>query len=179
MNRSMTAVVLFLCALMSACNSKTLTRSKAAELIKSARFNPKATEEDAQFLEFRPQTNGVVSDSDLTDLRRLEKAGWITIAVHSTSLFVSAVDVALTDRGLAQAQSWKQDQLGFWKIPTARREFVGVTGFAMRTPTLAAVEYTWRWVLTDRGRQLGIEPSEPSSASAEFQLFEDGWRMMK
>lgn len=172
------AAVLLLCASTSACNSKTITRSKAAELVKSARFNPKATEESAQFLEFRPQTNGVVSDSDLTDLRRLEKAGWITLAVHNTSLFVSAVDVALTDRGLAQAQSWKQDQLGFWRIPTARREFVGVTGITMRTPTVAAAEYTWRWVLTDRGRQLGIEPSEASAASAEFQLFEDGWRIV-
>jgi len=134
------AAVLLLCASTSACNSKTITRSKAAELVKSARFNPKATEESAQFLEFRPQTNGVVSDSDLTDLRRLEKAGW--------------------------------------RIPTARREFVGVTGITMRTPTVAAAEYTWRWVLTDRGRQLGIEPSEASAASAEFQLFEDGWRIV-
>jgi hypothetical protein len=171
------ATLLCLGAVLGGCGSKELTRSKAGELIKIAEFSPKAIEDSTKDVWFEVMTNGVVSNSEVPKLRELQAAGWITLVVHKPSTFSSTVDVALTENGVTQSKAWVSNRPNRWVIPTTQREFIEVTGITTPAATLATVEYTLRWIPTDSGKKLGIQPSKPELASATFQLFDDGWRM--
>jgi hypothetical protein len=171
--------VLCLTVALSGCSgSKELTREKAAELIKSGAMQAIAVEQGhpGQW-EVKPQKNAGLTDRDLEYLRPLEKAGWVSLKVLSRTPFVNSVDVELTEKGVAASHSWKQDQFGKWLIPTMEQEFVEITGITNPEPTHAIAEYSWRWTPNQQGKDFGEKPSEIQTATARFELFDDGWRI--
>jgi hypothetical protein len=166
------------CAFCTSCSSQNLTRPKAAELIKGALFSPKATESDQQVALFFVSKAAAIGKGDLDRYRKLEKAGWITLANVNCNAFACVADVAMTDKGTAQSKEWTI-QNGVWTIPTARREFGEITGITKPSQSEAGAQYTFRWVPTESGKEIGVESSNPESAEASFQLFDDGWRIVQ
>jgi len=86
--------------------------------------------------------------------RLLEKAGYITIGKESHS----KTPVALTPAGkafLAELQGVKQekDKDGYdnYSIPLAQRKLVSIGKITMMNPSLATVEYAWKWETTKAG----------------------------
>jgi len=70
-------------------------------------------------------------------------------------------------------------QMSGWDIPIAAAQFVGVTGISEADGAQAAqVEYTYRWNPTEFAQKLGrIPDGTPKSGSAQFQRYDDGWRL--
>jgi len=170
--------VAVICALCVGCGSKELTRPKAAEIIKTVRFSKKTIDETQQVARIREQTNGVVTDSEVPQLRAFERAGLIKLLVRRCYLFTCAVDVSLTEKGAVQSKDWRKEN-GTWVVPTARREFLAVTGITTSQPSIAGATYTSQWKPTETGKQLGIKAPRPEAESAMFQLFDDGWRIIQ
>src|SRR5579871_3523327 len=80
MNRLVVSLSLCLVAFLCGCNSKELTRSKATELIKAAKFGPDAKPR-SEFVAAVTK-NAVANTKELNFLRKLEHAGWITLVVR-------------------------------------------------------------------------------------------------
>ena len=63
-------------------------------------------------------------------------------------------------------------------IPTARREFVGITGIS-RTGNLADVDFTWKWVpLNEVGAAL-VAGGVNFKSTVTFKSYDDGWRVVE
>jgi hypothetical protein len=116
-------------------------------------------------------------------LRKYESLGWINLVVGRCALMGCIADITLTPKGEEESKRWKKSGWGSaggtWIIPTARKEFIEVTGVTMANPTIAVAEFTWRWVPTDDGKELGYTTSTPQSSSANFQLYDDGWHLIQ
>ncbi|HEV2200656.1 MAG TPA: hypothetical protein VGR73_12605 [Bryobacteraceae bacterium] len=144
-------------------------------MIKAAAFTPDKIKDGRQYdFAVMPQTNGFMLEGGVTNLRKLEKVGWITLGVRRCNgIGGCAVDIALTPAGVEASKSWVMQGVT-WRVPTMQREFVEVTGITNAQPTISIVEYTWKWVPTESGKALGMTPSEPRQEHAGFQLFDDG-----
>ena len=63
-------------------------------------------------------------------------------------------------------------------IPTARREFVGITGIS-RSGNLADVDFTWKWVpLNEVGAAL-VAGGVNFKSTVAFKSYDDGWRVVE
>jgi hypothetical protein len=187
MRKSIVAVALAFCMILTACGSKELSRSKAAKLIKEKYYTQQMIENGAQATQVAEMTDQVVGQSGsafgirgggLPDLRNYEKAGWITLVVRRCQFNSCAVDVSLTPKGAEESKGWKKISDKMWMVPIFRREFIEVTGISSSEPSTAVAEFTSRWVPTDYGKELGAVPSSPETNNANFRLYDDGWRLV-
>jgi hypothetical protein len=154
---------------LMACNSNSLTRSRASEAISSSdefqkpvsitllpeyrqsltligsQTTPKTEVALERFLESRPE---------LAALRHL---GLVELSIKSIEHPDSAsspvtVATSLTSEGQVASRQWQQSGNG-WTIPIAKRELVEVTGMAGAEgeSKQSRAEYIWRWQPTDVG----------------------------
>jgi hypothetical protein len=186
MRKSIVAVALILCVILAACGSKELSRSKAAKLIKERYYTPQAIESSMSIAQVNEMKGQVYGNRELGRggiLRKYESLGWINIVVGRCALMGCIADISLTPKGKEESKGWKKSGWGSaggtWIIPTARKEFIEVTGITTSNPTISVAEFTWRWVLTDDGKQLGLTLPAPQRGSANFQLYDDGWRLIE
>lgn len=87
--------------------------------------------------------------------------------------------VALTSRGeQAAASEWQRtygpDGDEAWLIDTARRELLKVAKPAIRGETADCV-FTWKWVPTSVGKEIGAPSKNETKATARFRLVGDQW----
>jgi hypothetical protein len=174
-------LVVLLC--LTACSSNTLTRSRAADLIKSgeefqkpilitlqpeyrqsltligtgSQTTPKEEFALRRFLE---------SHADLAVLRHLEMVDFKVSKIEYPDSASSPVTVTatLTDEGRSASREWQQSG-GGWAIPIARRELVEVTGLTggEGKSKEARAEYTWRWQPTEIGKSFDTSGREYQS----------------
>lgn len=175
-------VVLYLSVFLVGC-SKELTRSEAADLIKKTELVNNSTL-TVQFSVGRIPA-GCINDKNALEL--VSQAGLVKTTVIEPGIgdprFVvmgRIIEVALTPKGVEQSHLWVKSPGPYgcnyaWTITTMKSEFVSVTGISTSLPT-AVIEYQWRWVPTESGKQLGMKPSQPQTQSQRFQLFDNGWR---
>lgn len=224
-------LVTLLC--LTACNSNTLTHSRAAEAIRSSEEFQKPVLITLQPV-YRQSLTLIGTGSQITpkeefalrrfmeshaDLAVLHHLGQIDFKVSKIEFPDSAsspvmVTVNLTVEGRSASREWQQSG-GGWTIPIARRELVEVTGMTGGEGEfkMARAEYAWRWQPTETGkyfdssrrehqslpetirqnfsgvsmadvmRQMGrgivFDSSKVQTASASFQLYDDGWRLEK
>jgi|GEM_PF-2606011 len=77
---------LILCAVLAGCTSKELTRGKAAELIKAAKFGPTPTQAEPRiFLLFANSDFDVNTFNSDQVVPKLESAGLVLITRHECS----------------------------------------------------------------------------------------------
>jgi hypothetical protein len=172
--------------ILVACGSKELSRSKAAKLIKEKYYTSQMIQDGAQRTQITEMKGSLVGQSgnamipgyNLSDLRNYEKAGWITLVVRSCQTGTCFVDVSLTSKGVEESKGWKKISNKVWEVPIFQREFVEVTGITSSEPSSAVVEFTSRWIPTEKGKEMGAVPSAPKSSTANFRLYDDGWRLV-
>lgn len=157
---------------LTACGSNALTRSRAADLIKSGEEFQKPV-----LITLRPEYRqsltliGTGSQTTLkeefalrrfleshADLAVLQHLGLVDFKVSKIEYPDSAsspvtVMTALTYEGRSASREWQQSA-GGWSIPIARRELVEVTGLVggEGESKTARAEYTWRWQPTGVGK---------------------------
>lgn len=172
---------IFFC--LTACSSGELTRSRAAELIKSGEAFQKPASL-ALLPEYRQSLTLIGTGSQTTpkeefalrrflesraDLAVLHHLGLVDFKVSKIEYPDSAaspvtVAVILTGEGRSASQEWQQSG-GGWTIPIARRELVEVTGLAGGEGDFktAHAEYTWRWQPTEVGKNFDTARREHQS----------------
>ncbi|HEV2352244.1 MAG TPA: hypothetical protein VG028_20615 [Terriglobia bacterium] len=173
--------------LLIGCGSKNLTRGKAADLIKNAEFAGDELKAKQEEYTLTLQSDHWVMnpDEEKRALRGVVASGWVNADFHRCAHqglgFGEAIclQTTLTDKGRQASKSWNKLQFGGWKLITSTAELIEVTGISTPTATEAEVEYTWRSVPTDDGKALGIPASKTRTASADLQLFDDGWRVSR
>jgi len=126
----------------------------------------------------------------------LESSGYVVIAdshdpqgcaasglVEGSRAFV----ISLTEKGQQKSREWKKEE-GMsgdstvptevhWTVPVATRELIEVTGI-MTEGKMARVEYTWKCAPNDVGQNLAEELQGTGHGTADFQLYDDGWRLI-
>ena len=122
-----------------------------------------------------------VRGGGLPDLRNYQKAGWITLVLRGCKFNSCAVDVSLTSRAaLSKSKGWRQLSGRVWMVPIFKREFIDVTGITSPEPRVAVAEFT-----SPLGHRLTMErnwgamPSDPETSTANFRLYDDGWRLVQ
>lgn len=172
-----TSVLVALCAVNAACGTRDLTRPKAVEVIKRDLFNPKALESDQQSIQFKVGQGGSINSGLLDQLHLLAKAGLFRLTDRGCIGNSCTYDSVLTESGKAKLVSWTHIGGSFYEIPTARKEFVEVTGISALDASYSLVLYTYRYVPTEFGKILDIAPSDLKKGRIQLQLFDDGWRV--
>lgn len=174
-------LVVLLC--LTACSSNTLTRSRAADLIKSGEEFQKPVLITLR-PEYRQSLTLIGTGSQTTpkeefalrrfleshaDLAVLQHLGLVDFKVSKIEYPDSAsspvtVMTALTDEGRSASREWQQSA-GGWSIPIARRELVEVTGLVggEGESKTARAEYTWRWQPTEVGERFDTSRREHQS----------------
>lgn len=164
-------LLICLAAGWTGCNSKELTRSRAADLIKSSEEFKKGVSitllsEYRQSLTLIGTGSREMSKEDFAlrrfleshaDLAVLNHLGLIDFKVSKIEFPDSAaspvvINSSLTDKGREAAKEWQQQGNG-WTIPTAKKEMVEVTGLTGddKDSKEARAEYTWKWQPTEIG----------------------------
>jgi hypothetical protein len=167
------------CLVGAACSPRNfLTRRLAADLISSA----DAFKTPQQFF----LRLGMVSNKDYVspEYLVLQRRGWITGSTVRCTEDVSPPpcwDVALTPIGVETFRTLIPSAAGnkqHFAIPTARREFVAITGIS-RNGNLADVDFTWKWVpLNEVGAAL-VAGGLSLKSTVEFKSYDDGWRVLE
>jgi len=175
------------CLLLVGCDSKKLTREKAARLIDQYNALPDGLLARHQYLSLMESRNNPVPSADVAVLQRAQQLGWIALAVHpckvtpktffGPSQTVCPVDIRITDAGRNESKNWRQVGV-IWQVPIMQHEVVEVTGISEGAPGGALVQYTWHWAPTEYGKELGIKSGvEQTPDQIGMQLFDDGWRV--
>ncbi len=88
--------------------------------------------------------------------RLLEKAGYVKLSPVKGTF--ETFDIALTPKGEKDLPAFPEFQKGQEKdgttaiqVPLARRRFVEITSITMNGPSLARLEYRWKWEPTTLG----------------------------
>lgn len=78
----------------------------------------------------------------------LEKAGLVRIGKHrgrATPIFVAAV-AEKEFQAISEYRQWKdKDGTDVYFVPLAERKLAQIASVTMKSPTIAQVEYTWKW----------------------------------
>lgn len=180
-------ISLILLVVAAGCGSNSLSRSKAASVIRGS--DPFKHEEDAVFNV--GGLSGIVAGSRY---KALESLGYAKITNRGWYDYFD-----LTDRGTEAVSTgkWKK---GVWvngftvSIPVVSRELIEITGVTQeKGGNQAQVEFTWKYSLNDFGRQLqaagatftgqmdknnggAIDVHGTFKATGTLQLYDDGWR---
>lgn len=153
-----------------------LDRSGAARLIRNSEYfrTPKTL-----WVEMKSMWS---CDFKHDELRQLQRIGLVSL--RTVRLQGDYCEAELTQEGRRQSSQWKaaETPLGgrpTWTIPIADRELVEITGIIGADKEQAAVEYTWKWVPNNVGRELPGKyvDLEPQKNQATFRKYDDGWRM--
>jgi hypothetical protein len=182
--------ILIAAALFSACGSKQLNRSRAADLIKASdEFQKPAAitlspqyDQSVALVGTGSQTTPkdefalrrfFESHPELAVLNHLGLAEFKVTKIDYPNSASSPVTVAatLTEAGRSASKDWQQQSGGGWEIPVARRELVEVTGLTggEGESKTAKVEYTWRWRPVGAGTYF-------DTASADYRKLSDSLR---
>ena len=172
-------IVVVVCLVGAACSPRNfLTRRLAADLISSA----DAFKTPQQFF----LRLGMVSNKDYLspEYLVLQRRGWITGSTVRCTEDVSPPpcwDVALTPIGVETFRTLIPRDAGskqHFAIPTARREFVAITGIS-RNGNLADIDFTWKWVpLNEVGAAL-VAGGVNLKSTVAFKSYDDGWRVVE
>ena len=184
------AVLVLLCVLCPACNSKELTRSKAAEILSKQFPRPVTYNLVIGRIGSLEPTLERHFKTDLGRVEKLEQAdGLISVAWTETPRH--EVRVELSDKGKScVAGGGTKDGVMEWvPVRVCEDQFGEVTGITMIDPNNAQVDYTSkRGNLTPFGRQqikgggansIPCSDVEPKKESAILTLYDDGWRIHK
>jgi len=168
-----------MCLLSAGCSPRNfLTRRLAGDLISSADV---FKTQQQFFLRL-----GVISNKDYLspEYLVLQRRGWITGSTVRCTEEVSPPpcwDVGLTPIGVETFRTLIPSDAGakqHFAIPTARREFVGITGIS-RSGNLADVDFTWKWVpLNEVGAAL-VAGGVNFKSTVAFKSYDDGWRVVE
>jgi hypothetical protein len=164
-------ILTFLVFFLVGCDSKKLTRSRAAEII---RTNDEFKKDVAVTLlpEYR-QSLALMgtgsrdmskeefalrrffeSNADLAVLNHLGLVGFKIKNIESPNSAASPVVIttSLTEKGRPSSSRWRQSGEG-WIIPIAKKELIEVTGLTdnAEESKQARAEYTWKWQPTEIG----------------------------
>jgi hypothetical protein len=175
----------------AACNSGELSRSQAAKALASRINGPVGSIRvfRARCVEkfFEKYPIRYIEDAQTArQYRLLEEAGLATQFVGQATPdqcgtpypeSLRLIGVTLTPKGAAENWPEHTERGGGWDIVPARRELVEVTGMATEAD-LTRAEFTWRFVPTVGGAALG-QSSSSQRASATFQRYDDGWRLIR
>jgi hypothetical protein len=168
---------------MTACGSKELTRSRAADVLKSSEGFQKSVTV-ALLPAYRQSLTLIGTGSHTTpkdefalrrflesraDLATLNHLGLVEFRVVRIEYPDSAsspvtVTATLTDEGRSASREWEQSGSS-WLIPIARRALIEVTGLKSGggDSKTARVEYTWKWEPTATGRSFDVSSREHGS----------------
>ena len=172
-----------------ACNSNSLTRSRASEAIRSSdEFqNPLSITllpEYHQSLTLIGAGSHTTPKTEFALQRFLEGHAELAVLSHlglvdfkvsrieypdSTSSPV-VVSSSLTEKGSTASRQWQQAG-GRWAIPIAKKEVVEVTGITAGEgdAKTARAEYTWRWQPTDVGKSFDKSDSAYQNVPASIR----------
>ncbi|HKN36790.1 MAG TPA: hypothetical protein VJX16_26405 [Terriglobales bacterium] len=172
-------IAVAMCLLSAGCSPRNfLTRRLAGDLISSADV---FKTQQQFFLRL-----GVISNKDYLspEYLVLQRRGWITGSTVRCTEEVSPPpcwDVGLTPIGVETFRTLIPSDAGakqHFAIPTARREFVGITGIS-RSGNLADVDFTWKWVpLNEVGAAL-VAGGVNFKSTVAFKSYDDGWRVVE
>ena len=140
------------------------------------------------------------------ELKRINEKPEILGSLTPSGFWYFEENYTLTDKG---KKYWGDYELPVQEtvIPTAKKEFINVTGITGLGETDAQVEFTWRWLPNELGKSLDPSTEEfkrlpenlktnltsvypyPVSpfiadwgnerfGSAQFQKYDDGWRLI-
>ena len=165
---------------LTGCSSGRLTRSRAAELIRSGESFQKPAS-ITLLPEYRQSLTLIGAGSQTTpkeefalrrfmeshaDLAVLNQLGLVDFKVRKIEYPDSAsspvvVVGTLTDKGRSASGEWQRSGDG-WAVPIARRELVEVTGLTggEGEAKTASAEYTWRWQPTEIGKYFDTSSPE-------------------
>jgi hypothetical protein len=168
---------------LTACSSGRMTRSRAAELIRSGEAFQKPTS-ITLFPQYRQSLTLIgtgsqttpkeefalrrflESHADLAVLNHLGLVDFKVIGIEYPDSASSPVVVAatLTDGGRSASGGWQRSGDG-WTIPIGRRELVEVTGLTggEGEAKTARAEYSWRWQPTETGKYFDTSRREHQS----------------
>ena len=191
MKSSLASTLLFLLLLTTLCIGckATLTRSNAADIIKSTKnFNSKLvlmlkTEEGVGW---DHNCNGVVNRSPLW--RALRELGLIDVRLRQATpggaftIALFSCDLIFTKQGNQESSQWTKVRQPWgteWEIPIANRELIAVTGLIEGNPEgkVVQAEFSWKWVPNNIGQKLQMVDAQTYTSSALFRLYDDGWRL--
>ena len=129
---------------------------------------------------------GLVSNKDYIspEFLALQHRGYVTSTSTKCTPAIEPPpcwDVVLTPSGVETIRnlvSSEEATKPAITVPTAKREFVSVTGIAKQGST-ADVEFTWKWTpLNEIGAALYSEDHRYRSVVG-FRQFDDGWRILE
>jgi len=187
-------------AAQPAANTKTLTRPRAAELIKMHPTFKGLTEVDLPTGSFWYDWRSI-GDIRRNNIQPLVDAGLVTFREtgKSDSVWYHEYVVEFTPEGEAAAKSWRKEpddrkwvlkyqgpvgilspNVVLYNVPVAERQLIAVTGIAFDPSGMnARVEFTWKWVPTANAKYLPDQtPSDQAhGGQVAMQLYHDGWRM--
>jgi hypothetical protein len=179
MRKLQTLVFLAFLCLGNACSPRQfLTRRLASELIAGSDAF-KATQR------FWLRT-GLISNKDYLspEYLVLQRRGWISGANATCPSEVGPPpcwEVTLTPLGIGvfkELIAQKAAESGYFSIPAAQRQLVGVTGISKNDET-ASVEFAWKWLpLNEVGTALYAGDVQYNS-TVGFRHFDDGWRLVE
>jgi hypothetical protein len=170
------------------CSDSSLTREKAAQLIKAKSFNVPASE--TRTLEL--WNRGLCGDSpylvrnpcrasDMSaETNGLESEGLVTVAFEGNSSRLS-----LTEKGKQYAKGAPQrtwNGIGtFVEVITSTLEFGEITGITQTSGSnVATAECTVSRTVTPFGRlKYHLEPSTSAVPPINFRKYDDGWRIQQ
>ncbi|HEX8176639.1 MAG TPA: hypothetical protein VF543_16220 [Pyrinomonadaceae bacterium] len=162
-------LLLGLISFFARCDSKELTRPRAAEIIRTSNEFKKDVAiallpEYCQSLVLIGTGNQGMSKEELAlrrffesnaDLAVLNHLGLVDFKIKNIESPDSAaspvtITSSLTEKGRSSSREWKQSAER-WIIPIAKKEFVEVTGLTGNEgeSKQASVEYTWKWRPTE------------------------------
>jgi hypothetical protein len=149
----------------STSNPKTLTRSKAKEMLEASKF-----------LDPSKPTISLTK----TDMEQGEKAGYWHVQRGTQT------DCALTPEGqkvFSSAACYISPEWGGTVNPTAalKPKIVEVTGISGASATYKEVEFTWTWdwsALPSDAQHI-FDGHPPEKQTAAFRLYDEGWRVVE
>jgi hypothetical protein len=185
------AMVLALWIGASGC-SKSLTRERAAELLRSDANFSKAFNSEVALGKFWYDWRNVYA---AYPYKPLSEQGLLTVKETGKvyAMWWKQYVVSLTPQGKDAAAAWSKTNerpssfLGpqsteafIYLIPLASKELIGITGITSDPSEKAAgVEFDWKWAPTKQCPLLpqSCPPSDVHHGRASVQLYDDGWRI--
>jgi hypothetical protein len=197
MIKLVTIAFLCFCVLFSGCNSKGLTRSKAAEIISKTFPRPVTSNFAVGRSDAGAGTMEQFLKTSAGRMRKLEQDDgllsltWEGVTRNALGMTMAIVRVDLTDKGKSYivGQNNPQANGGYVAIKMCEQQFNEITGITMADRNTARVDYTWKLgELTPFAKSQNEVLGKAAFSCASFQpvgdslamtLYDDGWRIAR
>lgn len=184
-------VFLLMTLIISGCG-KSLSRSKAAEIISQSQGFPKSVYYRLPVARVSRDSFSILSlpwDDYLRAWTKLESMGiislkrlWVRVGFLKIPV-CETVEISLTDKGRT---IFTHDKKHFWKMELCKKVFVEVTGISKRNDGTAIVEYTWKYdnISPVANAVLPISDLRGKNLTAVYKnevvmrKYDDGWRIV-